>query len=70
VAPLVMQVVHGGFAAVAKIRVSKVEAARRQIDAAIRMLFSNEDPVAVLSLRRRNSIHCPWSFGLHLRPPR
>jgi hypothetical protein len=31
----------------AKIRVNKVEAARRQIDAAIRMLFSNEDPVAV-----------------------
>jgi hypothetical protein len=30
-----------------KIRVNKVEAARRQIDAAIRMLFSNEDPVAV-----------------------
>ena len=34
----------------AKIRVTKVEAARRQIDTAIRMLFSNEDPVAVHTL--------------------
>lgn len=30
-----------------KIRVNKIEAARRQIDAAIRMLFNNEDPVAI-----------------------
>jgi len=31
----------------AKIKLNKPEAARRQIDAAIRMLFSNEDPVAI-----------------------
>ncbi|MXX40806.1 MAG: hypothetical protein F4Y91_02625 [Gemmatimonadetes bacterium] len=34
----------------AKIKVNKPEAARRQIDAAIRMLFSGEDPVAVHTL--------------------
>lgn len=34
----------------AKLRVNKIEAARRQIDAAIRMLFSNEDPVAIYTL--------------------
>jgi len=34
----------------AKINVSKVEAARRQIDVAIRMLFSEEDPVAIHTL--------------------
>jgi hypothetical protein len=33
-----------------KIRVNKNEAARRQLDAAIRMLFSNEDLVAVFTL--------------------
>ncbi len=30
-----------------KIKINKIEAARRQIDAAIRMLFQNEDPVAI-----------------------
>jgi len=30
-----------------KIKVNKEEAARRQIDAAIRMLFENEDPIAI-----------------------
>ena len=34
----------------ANIKVNKSEAARRQIDAAIRMLFSGEDPVAVHTL--------------------
>ena len=34
----------------AKIDINKPEAARRQIDAAIRMLFSGEDPVAVHTL--------------------
>ncbi len=34
----------------ATIRVNKTEAARRQIDAAIRMLFLNEDPVAIHTL--------------------
>ena len=29
------------------IKLSKIEAAGRQIDAAIRMLFENEDPVAI-----------------------
>ena len=33
-----------------KIRVSKTQAAQRQADAAIRMLFSGEDPVAVHTL--------------------
>ena len=33
-----------------KIKVNKLEAARRQIDAAIRMLFSGEDPVAIHTL--------------------
>lgn len=33
-----------------KIRVDKFEAARRQIDAAIRMLFDAEDPVAIHTL--------------------
>jgi hypothetical protein len=33
-----------------KIRVNKIEAARRQIDAAIRMLFSNEDSIAIHTL--------------------
>jgi|SRR3990172_4070823 len=33
-----------------KFRVNKYEAARRQIDVAIRMLFSKEDPVAILTL--------------------
>jgi hypothetical protein len=32
------------------IHVNKPEAARRQIEAAIRQLFSNEDPIAVLTL--------------------
>jgi hypothetical protein len=32
------------------IRVNKIEAARRQIDATIRMLFLNEDPVAIHTL--------------------
>ena len=31
----------------AKIKVTKLEAAQRQIDAAIRLLFKNEDPVAI-----------------------
>ena len=34
----------------AKIRVNKVDAARRQIEAAIRLLFANEDPVAIHAL--------------------
>lgn len=34
----------------ATIRVNKTEAARRQIDASIRMLFLNEDPVAIHTL--------------------
>jgi hypothetical protein len=34
----------------AKIRVNKIDAARRQIDAAIRMLFDNGDPVAIHTL--------------------
>jgi len=34
----------------AKIKVTKIEAARRQIDTAIRMLFGAEDPIAVLTL--------------------
>ena len=34
----------------AKINVSKVEAARRQIDVAIHMLFSEEDPLAIHTL--------------------
>jgi hypothetical protein len=33
-----------------KISVDKEDAARRQIDAAIRMLFSHEDPVAIHTL--------------------
>ena len=33
-----------------KIEVNKLEAAQRQIDAAIRMLFSGEDPVAIHTL--------------------
>lgn len=33
-----------------RITVDKTEAARRQVDAAIRMLFSNEDPVAIHTL--------------------
>lgn len=33
-----------------KIKVNKIEAARRQIDAGIRMVFSNEDPVAIHTL--------------------
>ncbi|MBI2471132.1 MAG: hypothetical protein HYV59_07805 [Planctomycetes bacterium] len=34
----------------AKIEINKFEASQRQIDAAIRMLFSNEDPVAIHTL--------------------
>lgn len=34
----------------AKIKISKTEAARRQIDSAIRMLFINEDPVSIHTL--------------------
>jgi len=30
-----------------EMRVTKIEAARRQIDAAIRLLFSEEDPVVI-----------------------
>ena len=33
-----------------KIRVNKTDAARRQIDSAIRMLFSGEDPLAIFAL--------------------
>lgn len=33
-----------------KIRINKPDTARRQLDAAIRMLFSNEDPVAIYSV--------------------
>jgi hypothetical protein len=33
-----------------KMKVTKVEAARRQLDAAIRMLFANEDPLAIHTL--------------------
>ncbi len=33
-----------------KIRVNKIDAARRQIDAAIRLLFDNDDPVAIHTL--------------------
>jgi len=32
------------------IKVNKIEAARRQIDAAIRLLFDNEDPIAIHTL--------------------
>ncbi len=34
----------------AEIRVTKIEAAQRQIDVAIRLLFANEDPVAIHTL--------------------
>lgn len=34
----------------AKIRVNKIEAARRQIDVAIKWLFLNEDPIAIHTL--------------------
>jgi len=34
----------------AKVKVSKTEAARRQLDVAIRLLFANEDPIAVHTL--------------------
>ena len=34
-----------------KIRVNKIDAARRQIDAAIRLLFDNDDPVAIHTLQ-------------------
>jgi len=34
----------------ARLRVNKIDAARRQIDCAIRLLFSNEDPVAIHTL--------------------
>jgi len=34
----------------ATIKVNKIEAARRQIDAAIRLLFDNEDPIAIHTL--------------------
>lgn len=34
----------------AKIRINKLDAARRQIDAAIRMTFAGEDPVAIHSV--------------------
>ena len=39
----------------AKIKVTKLEAAQRQIDAAIRMLFANEDPVAIHSIAAAGS---------------
>ncbi len=35
----------------AKIRVNKIDAARRQIGAAIRLLFDNDDPVAIHTLQ-------------------
>jgi len=35
---------------VVKIKVNKIEAVRRQLDAAIRMLFANEDPLAIHTL--------------------
>ncbi len=34
----------------AKIQVNKIEGAQRQIDTAIRLLFANEDPLAILTL--------------------
>ena len=34
----------------ARLKVSKPEAARRQLDSAIRMLFKNEDPIAIHTL--------------------
>jgi hypothetical protein len=34
----------------AEIRVNKIQAAQRQVDAAIRMLFSDEDPIAIHTL--------------------
>lgn len=34
----------------ANIRVNKIEAARRQIDVAIKLLFGNEDPIAIHTL--------------------
>ena len=34
----------------AKIRINKMDAARRQLDAAIRMTFGSEDPVAIHSV--------------------
>jgi hypothetical protein len=34
----------------AKIRINKIDAARRQLDAAIRMTFGGEDPVAIHSV--------------------
>jgi hypothetical protein len=34
----------------AAIKVNKIEAARRQIDSAIRLLFDNEDPIAIHTL--------------------
>jgi hypothetical protein len=33
-----------------KVRINKLDAARRQIDAAVRMTFANEDPVAIHSV--------------------
>lgn len=39
-----------GLGIVAKIRINKIDAARRQIDAAIRMTFAGEDPIAVHSV--------------------
>jgi len=39
----------------AKIKLSKIEAARRQIDSAIRMLFANEDPVSIYTIAAAGS---------------
>ena len=33
-----------------EIRVSKIEAAKRQIELSIRLLFQNEDPIGILTL--------------------
>jgi hypothetical protein len=41
--------VKGGFS-MTKIRVNKMDVARRQLDAAIRMTFQGEDPVAIHSI--------------------
>mgnify|MGYP001568694580 CR=1 FL=1 len=42
----------------AKIKVNKSEAARRQIDVAIRILFRNEDPVAIHTLAMAHLEYC------------
>ena len=59
-----------------EIRITKIQAAQRQIDCAIRMLFRNEDPVAihtVVSACQKTplselSCHDPPHFPRQLQP--